>query len=209
MALDFLTNFYYVILCFVTFLAIAKKILGIKCNFLYLNFIFIFTLECFLYLSDFLYRKDFTGLYFLLDLLNVGYAYYFFTASFTQNKVLSYYGIVSICFILLSNNYSIIQYSDFCGIVSCFYVIIVCLYGFYLIVESDKYINQKIQNIPFFWYGTAMLLWCLMYLFRTIPRFYFQDEDKEFMQNLRIFFASVNVVVYAIFFKLILMYKPR
>lgn len=144
-----------------------------------------------------------------MDILNITYVYYFFQIHFKQSKFLLSYGIISLFLILTFNKYCLSQYSDFCGIISCFYVIIACLYGFYLIMEREKFGQQKIQSIPFFWYGTAMLLWCLMYLFRTIPRFYFQDEDKEFMQNLRIFFASVNIVTYAIFLKLVLMYKNK
>ena len=209
MALDSLTYVYYAILFLVVTLSWVKKAIGIGSDFLNLNFTIIFGIECIVLFAKFLNQDNLTGLYFLLDLLNITYTYYFFQVHFKHNKLLLYYGLASIGLILIFNNYNISQYSDICSVVSCFYVIIVCLYGFYLVVESNRYENQKIQNIPFFWYGTAMLLWCLMYLFRTIPRFYFQDEDKEFMQNLRIFFASVNVVVYAIFFKLILMYKRR
>ncbi|PQA96246.1 hypothetical protein SAMN05421796_101604 [Chryseobacterium piscicola] len=209
MALDLLIHLYYTILIILVALSVVKYTAGIENNYLYLNFVIIFLIECIVYFSVPVFKKNFTGLYFLLDLLNVIYVYYFFQVHFKQSKVLLFYGIASIGMILLFNKYSFSQYSDFCGIVSCFYVITVCLTGFYLIVQNASHSTKNIQDIPFFWFGLAMLVWSIMYLFRTIPRFYFQDQDKEFMQSLRIFFACINLLTYVVFLKLLSLYKKE
>lgn len=209
MALIILTSIYYFILLILLVYSSLQKLKGISNDFLYIFFLVNFLVECFIFYNGSFLKKNVSGIYFLLDILNIIYTYFYFTMYFEKQKYLSILTFFSVLSIFILNEFNISEYTDKCAIISCFYVIICCLLGFYYIIEKISYLGKKIQDIPFFWFGTAMLLWNVMFLLRTIPRFYFQNEDGNFMESLRVFFAVINIITYLLFFYLLIKYHKN
>ncbi len=205
MALTVLTLIYYFILLILLIYSLTQKFKGINNNFFYIFIAVNSSVEGFIFYNGFFLKNNVIGVYFLLDILNIIYTYFYFSIHFKKQNYL--YLILSILAVLILNDYKISEYTDTCALISCFYVIISCLAGFYYIIEKVSYPGKKIYDIPFFWFGIAMLLWNVMFLFRTIPRFYFQNTDENFMESLRVFFAVINVITYFLFFNLLLKYQ--
>ena len=142
-------------------------------------------------------------------MINIIFTYIYFNIQIGRVKYIFGITIYAIACVLLLNNWNDLKYSDYCSIISCFYSIAICLLGLYKILDTNFDSSKKIQDIPFFWYATAILLWSTAFLMRTIPRFYFQSVDDLFMEELRLFFAIINIVTYVIFFILLLKYNKN
>lgn len=67
--------------------------------------------------------------------------------------------------------------------------------------------NNKITDDPNFWISTALLLWSSFFIFRVIPRYFFDTTDKGFLNLLREMVYIVNCIMYLLFFKGLMKYE--
>jgi hypothetical protein len=197
--------YFFIFFCCVVF-SLIQKIKGINNDYIYIYLTLVFSIDfCVLIFAKF-FKTDITGIYFFSDLINILFAYLYFVLQFSKEKKILLLTILCLIFLFFNmTKWSKNNYEDSWGLISSFYTIFVCLFGFYKIIESSSSSDKKIQDLPFFWFAIAMLLWCVIFLLRIVPRFYFQNTDKLFMDGIRRFFGIINIITYCLFF--ILLYK--
>ncbi|MDR6922766.1 signal transduction histidine kinase [Chryseobacterium sp. 2987] len=201
--------YFFIFFCCVVF-SLAQKIKGINNDYLYIYLTLIFLIDFSVLLFAKFFKTDITGIYFFSDLTTILFTYLYFVLQFSKERKILVLTVLCLVFLFLNiANWSKKNYEDSWGLISCFYTIFVCLFGFYKIIESSSSSDKKIQDLPFFWYGTAMLLWCVIFLLRIVPRFYFQNTDKLFMDGVRNFFGVINIITYCLFFYLLLKYNKN
>lgn len=201
--------YFFIFFCCVVF-SLIQKVGGINNDYLYIYLPSIFSIDfCVLVFAKF-FKTDITGIYFFSDLINILFTYLYFVLQFSKERRILI--LTALCFIFLFFNmtkWSKNNYEDSWGLISSFYTIFVCLFGLYKIIKNNSSSDKKIQDLPFFWYGIAMLIWSVIFLLRIVPRFYFQNADKLFMDGIRNFFGVINIVTYCLFFILLLKYQKR
>ncbi|KQW98810.1 hypothetical protein ASC72_11785 [Flavobacterium sp. Root420] len=67
--------------------------------------------------------------------------------------------------------------------------------------------KDKIIDDPNFWTSTALLLWSCFFIFRVIPRYFFDTIDKDFLILLRELVYIINSIMYLLFFKALMKYE--
>ena len=207
MALIILTGIYFIILLSCVVLSIKQRINNINNDHIYLYLSSIFIIDFSVLAAQQLFKVEASFIYIFADIINVFFTYFYFNIQIGKVKYIREITILAVIGVVIFNDWKEVKYSDYCSIISCFYSITICLLGLYKILDSNFDSTKKIQNIPFFWYATAVLLWSTAFLMRTIPRFYFQSVDDLFMEELRLFFAIINILTYIIFFILLLKYN--
>jgi len=209
MALMLLTAVYFLIFSLCVGFSLKQKFEGINNDYLYIYLSLILAIDFSVLIAQQIFHTDISVIYLLADIINVVFTYFYFNIQIGKVKYLSQITILAIFGILFLNDWQKLVYSDYCSIISCFFTIIVCLLGFYKLLHKKFDSAKNIYDIPFFWYATAVLLWGTSFLMRTIPRFYFQSADDSFMEELRLFFAIINIITYFLFFILLLKYQKN
>lgn len=85
-----------------------------------------------------------------------------------------------------------------------FYILYTMLWFYQKIAFPSK---DKITDDPNFWISTALLLWSCFFIFRVIPRYFFDTTDKDFLILLRELVYIVNSIMYILFFYALLKYE--
>lgn len=91
------------------------------------------------------------------------------------------------------------------GILISFYYVFYSLLWFYHKISNIK--EMKITDDPYFWVSSALLMWSCFFIFRSIPMFFFNTEDKQFLQILKTIMNLVNILMYIMFYVAILKIK--
>jgi len=209
MALIIVTVIYFLVFLSCVIFSFKQWYYRIDNDYLYIYLSIIFLIDLSVLGMQFFLKADISVIYLLADLINIVFTYIFFRRQIEKNNSLAIITGLAIIIVLCLQDWQNLFYNDYCSVISCIYTIVICLVGLYKIVETKFAVERKIQNIPFFWYAAASLLWNTAFLMRTIPRFYFQTNDTEFMEELRLFFAIVNIITYVLFFKLLLTYQKN
>ena len=209
MALMILTGIYFLVFFLCVVISVKQKINKINNDYLYIYLGIIFMIDISVLILQQIFKIDTSMIYIFSDIVNIFFTYLYFKIQIGSVRYIAEITIFAAACVFIVNDWEEWKYSDYCSIISCFYSIAVCLLGFYKILDTNFNSAKKIQNIPFFWYATAILLWSTAFLMRTIPRFYFQSVDDLFMEELRLFFAVINIITYLIFFMLLLRYNKN
>jgi hypothetical protein len=85
-----------------------------------------------------------------------------------------------------------------------FYILFAMLWFYQKIAFPSK---DKITDDPNFWISTALLLWSCFFIFRVIPRYFFDTTDKGFLILLRELVYIINCIMYLLFFKALIKYE--
>ncbi len=85
-----------------------------------------------------------------------------------------------------------------------FYIMFSLFWFYQKVALPSKF---KITNDPNFWISTGLLLWSCFFIFRVIPRDFFNIEDKPFLELLREFLYAINCIMYLLFFKALIEYE--
>ncbi|WP_312511083.1 hypothetical protein [Chryseobacterium culicis] len=143
---------------------------------------------------DFAYLFNYYSI-FLLVFFNRYYAKLFPR----QLKAIFQYILITIlAYIALFVKFYSENYENTLGILVCFYFIINALVWFYIRLKNFDEI--KIFNDPHFWVSCGLLFWSIFFIFRSIPMFFLQDNDPEFLQILKTMQYCVNIIMYGMFY---------
>ncbi len=85
-----------------------------------------------------------------------------------------------------------------------FYILYSMLWFYQKVAFPSK---DKITDDPNFWISTALLLWSCFFIFRVIPRYFFDTTDKDFLILLRELVYIINSIMYLLFFKALMKYE--
>lgn len=73
---------------------------------------------------------------------------------------------------------------------------IIWLYTQFINIEYTPIIKRQ-----FFWITISILIWSIFFLFRLVPMYLFQDNDKTFLMTINEIFKIMTIVSYIIFFR--------
>lgn len=85
-----------------------------------------------------------------------------------------------------------------------FYIIYSMLWFYQKIAFPSKY---KITDDPNFWISSGLLFWSCFFIFREIPRHFFNKTDKDFLYLLWEFLYLISSIMYSLFFKGLMKYE--
>lgn len=143
---------------------------------------------------DFAYLFNYYSI-FLLVFFNRYYAKLFPR----QLKAIFQYILITIlAYIALFVKFYSGNYDNTLGILVCFYFIINALVWFYTRLKNFDEI--KIFDDPHFCVSCGLLFWSIFFIFRSIPMFFLQDNDPEFLQILKTMQYCVNIIMYGMFY---------
>lgn len=175
------------------------------------NFLFIYLLVTFLVelssLIIILTKKDWSFQYTIYCVFCIIFFWFYYTKSF-QKKLSKKVNILSITLVIsiliFKNLFTETLDSMLVIALPLFYIVYVMLW-FYQKISLPS--EAKITDDPVFWISTALLLWSCFFIFRVIPRDFFNIEDKAFLELLREFLYAINCVMYLLFFKALFKYE--
>ena len=73
---------------------------------------------------------------------------------------------------------------------------IIWLYVQFINIEYTPIIKRQ-----FFWITISILIWSIFFLFRLVPMYLFQNNDKTFLMTIDEIFKVMTIVSYIIFFR--------
>lgn len=82
-------------------------------------------------------------------------------------------------------------------ILPLFYISIGLVWFYQKILLPTAY---KITDDPNFWVSVALILWSCFFLFRSVPMYYFNINDKAFLHQLKNILYIVNAIMYTLFY---------
>lgn len=99
--------------------------------------------------------------------------------------------VLSIIFVAVSEE----QFSNNAGLVKALATISFCLLWFFsqLAMPNNTPIIKKLA----FWVSSALLLWSIFFIFRLMPRYLLNTQDKNFLAQIRIAFQYFTLLAYA------------
>jgi len=162
--------------------------------FIYLTIIFVIDFTVLLFFK--IKEKNLSWLYNISDVITVLFLSYYIKKQFKNKlKLLVPTGIfLSLLILYISLGKSGYMLEN--GIITGLYVIGVSIMFFYFLIKVKTLEEIKIIEIPAFWFIISFLLSSVFFIFRLIPRFYFQNLNANFMESIRIFFLIINIVMY-------------
>lgn len=202
-----LLKIYYIVF----FITVVKSIMILRKNtFFSQNHFFVFLVVNFLidFFSEINIITSKAIQYNYLNVFNILFFVFFY---FKQIKsiflmVLTLFSIL-ICIYFTSQFFYVDRYNLSLAIIYCVSNIFYVLY----------WINLKLNNIseiriidePLFWISISLLIWSCFFLFRIIPMYLLDTEDKQFLKLLKNVLLIVNIIVYALFYVGLTKYKYR
>ncbi len=131
--------------------------------------------------------------------------YYWQLVPKKYKKSIIYLTSVFLVLMLISYDFKDSSFQNELGILTCFYLLIISFYWYYIKINSFS--TQSILLDPAFWITSGQLFWCIFFIFRITPRYFFQETDKNFLNLLNTIFICVVIVEYALFFVSLTVYQ--
>ncbi|UKB84453.1 hypothetical protein LF887_02025 [Chryseobacterium sp. MEBOG06] len=203
---------YKIILLFVTIKAI---VLGRKYSLSAQGYLMIYLLITFLnetisWLRDLIDENSKNGLqYNIYIIFSIIFFYFFFKKIFKSwlKHVFTVFFLCSIIYILIFTNFYSTDFDSRLGICLVTYYIIVSLFWYYQKLNTK--VISKITVDPNFWVSTALLLWSSFSLFRIIPMYFLEIEDKVFLGQLKFVLNLINGITYFLFYVALIKYEKQ
>lgn len=120
-----------------------------------------------------------------------------------NNIVFLVFSLIYVFFIIKNHR----EISQVIGISFALIYIIYSLIWFYSKIK-DPNLNS-IANDPKFWVSCGLLFWGVFFILRIIPRYLFNEVDREILIVSQSFFFVINIFFYVSFFISLLKYKKR
>ncbi len=200
-----LIKIYYIVF-FITVL--RSSIILRKNRFFSQNNLFVFLLINFC--VDFSSEIDLIELkaiqYNYLNIFNITFFIFFYYTQI-RNKLLVVLISVStvICLYFTSHYFYLDKYNLSLGILYCLANISYSLY--WIKDKLNNVTDVKIIDEPFFWISISLLFWSCFFMFRIIPMYLLDEEDKHFLKLLKDILLLVNTFIYILFYIGISKYK--
>lgn len=141
-----------------------------------------------------------------LNLFNV-FFFIVFYFPYLKNKVLPILILVYVllCMIFTNGYFYFDKYNLDLAILYCINNIFYSLYWINLKLSNVS--EVRITNEPLFWISTSILIWSCFFLFRIIPMYLLDEEDKQFLKLLKSILLIINIIVYTLFYVGLTKYK--
>ncbi len=200
-----LIKIYYIVF----FITLVKSIMILRKNtFVSQNHFFVFLLINFL--IDFLSEINIITLkaiqYNYLNVFNICF-FTFFYFNYIKRKFLAVVILMStiICIYITSSLFYFDQYNLTLAILYCITNIFYVLY--WIDLKLNNISKLKITDEPLFWISISLLVWSCFFLFRIIPMYLLDKEDKHFLKLLKNLLSLINIIVYTLFYIGLTKYK--
>lgn len=79
-----------------------------------------------------------------------------------------------------------------------YYLYIPLAYIYNQINNSDEVSILEKQN---FWISISLLIWIIFFIFKMIPYYYLNQNDKQFLETIDLIFQTANMLSYILFIK--------
>ncbi len=200
-----LIKIYYIVF----FITVLKSIIILrKNNFFSQNYFFVFLIVNFLidFFSELNIISSKAIQYNYLNLFNI-FFFIIFYFPYLKNKVLPILILVStlLCVIFTSHYFCFDKYNLNLAILYCITNIFYSLY--WINLKLNNVSKVRITNEPLFWISTSILVWSCFFLFRIIPMYLLDEEDKQFLKLLKSILLIINIMVYTLFYVGLTKYK--
>lgn len=200
-----LLKIYYIVF----FITVVKSIMILRKNiFFSQNHYFVFLIVNFLidFFSELNIINSKAIQYNYLNLFNV-FFFIIFYFPYLKNKVLPILILVStlLCVIFTNHYFYFDKYNLNLAILYCITNIFYSLY--WINLKLNNISEVRITNEPLFWISTSILVWSCFFLFRIIPMYLLDEEDKQFLKLLKSILLIINIMVYILFYVGLTKYK--
>jgi len=200
-----LLKIYYIVF----FITVVKSIMILRKNiFFSQNHYFVFLIVNFLidFFSELNIINSKAIQYNYLNLFNV-FFFIIFYFPYLKNKVLPILILVStlLCVIFTKHYFYFDKYNLNLAILYCITNIFYSLY--WINLKLNNISEVRITNEPLFWISTSILVWSCFFLFRIIPMYLLDEEDKQFLKLLKSILLIINIMVYILFYVGLTKYK--
>ncbi len=139
-------------------------------------------------------------MYNYLDLFCIIYFGYIYNKEINDKYVIK---LTSLLFFILGGIFIFISktnYSIITGYLYCIFLFFISLFWFYKKI-SNKYQEENILNLCFFWISSSLLFWAMFYIFRMFPMYFFNKKDPEFLKEISYVFTIINIITYSLFLR--------
>lgn len=192
---------------------IKSAILGREQSFSAQNFLFIYLfisliIEFYAFATFFINPDCKIGLlyniYFMVILL---FFYFFYSRELIeyQKKISLFIFIIALVYILFFSGFYLENFDPKVGVSFALFCVINSILWFLQILNQVN--EKKIQDNPYFWISSGLLLWSVLFIFRVIPMYLFDAADKEFLSFLKLILNIVNIILYTIFYIALLKFE--
>ena len=200
-----LIKIYYIVFL----ITVLKSIMILrKNNFFSQNYFFVFLIVNFSvdFFSELNIINSKAIQYNYLNLFNV-FFFIVFYFPYLKNKVLPILILVYVllCMIFTNGYFYFDKYNLDLAILYCINNIFYSLYWINLKLSNVS--EVRITNEPLFWISTSILIWSCFFLFRIIPMYLLDEEDKQFLKLLKSILLIINIIVYTLFYVGLTKYK--
>ncbi|MEA9414474.1 hypothetical protein [Flavobacterium sp. PL02] len=202
-------NNIYEIVLLITLL--KSMVLVRKFNLSSQNYLFIYLLVTFLVelFSEviILLEKKWSFQYTLYCIFCILFFWFYYSRQFNRNlkkKVNLLSVILMISILIFPNFLGESLNSKLISVLPFFYILYSMLWFYQKIAFPSK---DKITDDPNFWISSALLFWSCFFIFREIPRDFFNKTDKDFLNLLWQFLYFISSIMYILFFKGLMKYE--
>lgn len=187
-------------------MVLARKFTLSSQNFLFVYLVITFLVEIFSWII-LLLGKEWSFQYTLYCIFCILFFWLYYSRQFNRNlkkKLNLLSAILVISILVLPNFLGETLNLKLISALPFFYIIYSMLWFYQKIAFPSKY---KITDDPNFWISSGLLFWSCFFIFREIPRDYFNKTDKDFLNLLWEFLYVISSIMYILFFKGLMKYE--
>jgi len=200
-----LIKIYYIVF----FATVLKSLMVLrKETFFSQNLLFIFLLSnfCVDFFSEINIIESKAIQYNYLNVFNISFFIYFYYREIKSKLLVVLISVNTIiCIYFTSHFFYFDKYNLSLAILYCLANISYVLY--WIKEKLNNVSDDKITNEPLFWISISLLFWSCFFVFRIIPMYLLDEEDKDFLKLLKDILSLVNILVYILFYIGISKYK--
>ncbi len=141
-----------------------------------------------------------------LNLFNIVFFLFFYYRKISNNLIfILILTSTIICIFLTSHFFFFDKYNLSLAVLYCLGNILYSLY--WINLKLNNISDNKITDEPIFWISIALLIWSCFFLFRIIPMYLLEKDDKPFLKLLKNILLIINIIVYILFYIGLTKYK--
>lgn len=202
-----LLKIYYIVF----FITVVKSIIILRKNtFFSQNYFFVFLMVNFVidFFSEINIITSKAIQYNYLNVFNIVFFIFFYFSQIKSKFLLILISISGLICIYFTNHFFYVdRYNLSLAIIYCVANIFYVLYWINLKLNNVSEI--KIIDEPLFWISISLLVWSCFFLFRIIPMYLLDEEDKKFLSFLKGILSLINILVYTLFYIGITKFKHK
>lgn len=200
-----LIKIYYIIF----FATVLKSLMVLrKETFFSQNLLFVFLLSnfCVDFFSEINLIESKAIQYNYLNVFNIAFFIFFYYRQIKNTLLVILIAVSTIICIYFTNHF--FYFDKYNLSLAVLYCLANISYALYWIKEKlNNVSDDKITNDPLFWISISLLFWSSFFIFRIIPMYLLDEEDKHFLKKLKDMLSLVNILVYILFYLGISKYK--